>query len=109
MKSTSIIITALASALHCQAFQLQVSNERYLSSQITALQMTATTGSFDEKPTHFLMEEFTIHSGEIVNPYETLRVSRKAERTEIRQAYIRLSKRYHPDKVRHSTILPGRW
>ena len=43
------------------------------------------------------------------NPYKILNVSRRAERKEIRDAYRKLSKRYHPDIVRHSKVLPGKW
>jgi len=53
------------------------------------------------------MKEFTTASGEIVNPYKILKVSRKAEHQEIRKAYRALSKKFHPDIVRHSKYLPG--
>jgi len=56
---------------------------------------------------NFLMKQFTTSSGEIVNPYKILKVPRKAERKEIREAYRSLSKKFHPDIVRHSKYLPG--
>jgi len=73
--------------------------------------MTATSRDFpkEEDSKNFLLEEFSIHTGEIVNPYRTLKVSRDANRSDIRKAYIGLSKRYHPDGVRHREILPGKW
>lgn len=59
-----------------------------------------------------LMDEFSTADGEIVNPYKVLKVSRTANRQEIRQAYLRLSKKYHPDAVaqtiKDSGILPGK-
>jgi hypothetical protein len=59
-----------------------------------------------------LMDEFSTADGEIVNPYKILKVSRTADRQEIRQAYLRLSKKYHPDAVaqtiKNSGILPGK-
>jgi hypothetical protein len=58
---------------------------------------------------HFLLKKFSTASGEVLNPYQVLQVSRNAERKEVRAAYIRLSKRYHPDGVRHRDILPGSW
>lgn len=71
--------------------------------------MTDTARSYrEEKPNHFLLEEFCIHTGEIVDPYQTLKVPRDAERSEIRKAYIALSRRYHPDGLRHRDILPGK-
>lgn len=77
---------------------------------VTGARMTATARAYrDEKPSHFLLEEFCTHSGEVVNPYAVLKVSRDAERSEIRHAYITLSRRYHPDGVRHRDILPGKW
>lgn len=58
---------------------------------------------------HFLLKKFSTASGEVINPYQVLQVSRNAERKEVRAAYIKLSKRYHPDGVRHRDILPGSW
>lgn len=59
-----------------------------------------------------LMDEFSTADGERVNPYKVLKVSRTANRQEIRQAYLRLSKKYHPDAVaqtiKDSGILPGK-
>ena len=60
---------------------------------------------------HFLLQEFSIASGEVINPYEILKVSRKATREEIRASYIKQSRRYHPDAYRNgkgnNNILPG--
>lgn len=53
------------------------------------------------------MKDFTTASGEIVNPYKILKVPRTAEHKEIRKAYRALSKKFHPDIVRHSKYLPG--
>ena len=58
---------------------------------------------------HFLLQEFRTHSGEVLNPYLVLKVSRTATITEIKDAYRALSKRYHPDIMRHKDILPGSW
>ena len=55
------------------------------------------------------MDEFRLHNGEVLNPYRVLKVDRKAERPEIRQRYLELSRRYHPDAARHRDILPGSW
>eukprot|EP00536_Pseudo-nitzschia_multiseries_P004458 jgi/Psemu1/188117/e_gw1.74.17.1 len=64
------------------------------------------SGKTDE--TSFLMKPFSTASGEIVNPYRVLKVPRSAERKEIREAYRKLSKHYHPDIVRHKEVLPGK-
>jgi DnaJ-class molecular chaperone len=53
------------------------------------------------------LQEFSTASGEVINPYKVLKVSRKATRQEIRQSYVTLSKRYHCDAVRHRSLLPG--
>lgn len=58
---------------------------------------------------HFLMQEFCLHSGEVLNPYETLQVPRTAVRSDIRQAYISKSKIFHPDQVRHASRFPEQW
>lgn len=42
------------------------------------------------------MQDYRIASGEVINPYEVLKVSRTATATEVRQSYISLSRRYHP-------------
>ena len=55
----------------------------------------------------FLLQEFSVASGEVINPYEVLKVSRKATREEIRASYLTQSRRYHPDGHRHRKILPG--
>jgi DnaJ-class molecular chaperone len=55
----------------------------------------------------FLLQEFSIASGEVINPYDILKVSRKATREQVRDSYIALSRRYHPDGYRHRKILPG--
>ncbi|KAL7568673.1 hypothetical protein ACA910_021672 [Epithemia clementina (nom. ined.)] len=46
-------------------------------------------------------------TGEIIDPYKVLKVNRKADRQEIKQAYRALSRRYHPDVMIHRDILPG--
>lgn len=65
----------------------------------------------ESSDSHFLLQEFSIASGEIINPYDILKVSRKATRDEIRASYIKQSRRYHPDAYRNgkgnNNILPG--
>ena len=56
---------------------------------------------------NFLLQDFKTASGEILNPYETLKLKRTATLHEIKQAYYTLSRRYHPDGMRHRDILPG--
>lgn len=60
------------------------------------------------KNVDFLLKEFKTASGEIIDPYEILKVPRKAPKTEVRQAYIGLSRKYHPDGMRNRRILPGK-
>lgn len=55
------------------------------------------------------LDEFRLFNGELVDPYDVLKVTKRAERQEIRRKYISLSKRYHPDAFMHRDILPGRW
>lgn len=54
-----------------------------------------------------MLKHFASASGEILNPYQVLDVPREADRKEIRQAYMKLSRKYHPDGLRHRSILPG--
>lgn len=57
---------------------------------------------------HFLLKQYATATGEIVNPYQILKVPRDAEKRVIRDAYRKLSKQYHPDRVRFREILPGK-
>ena len=65
----------------------------------------------DGDDSNFLLQEFSIASGEIINPYDVLKLPRKATRDEVRASYIKQSRRYHPDAFRNgkgnNNILPG--
>ena len=65
--------------------------------------------AYEQPSTNRLLDDFRTADGEVVNPYRVLKVGRKAERKEIRRSYRKLCKKYHPDGVRFSEILPGRW
>mmetsp|Transcript_38930 Transcript_38930/g.58480 ORF Transcript_38930/g.58480 Transcript_38930/m.58480 type:complete len:192 (-) Transcript_38930:665-1240(-) len=56
----------------------------------------------------YLLENFKTASGEVLNPYRVLKVSRSADRIEIKKAYRSLSRKYHPDGARFREILPGK-
>ena len=58
---------------------------------------------------NLLLQEFRLHTGEILNPYAVLKVPRDAELSQIKVSYRKLSRRYHPDIMRHKDILPGSW
>jgi molecular chaperone DnaJ len=53
------------------------------------------------------LQEFRTHTGEVLNPYKVLNVPRTATTAEIRESYVKQSRRYHPDAVRQKDILPG--
>lgn len=55
----------------------------------------------------FLLKEFLFYNGEVLDPYQTLKVPRQADARAIKQAYRRQSRLYHPDAARHRDILPG--
>ena len=55
------------------------------------------------------LDDFKTYKGEIVNPYHILKVSKHAEKQEIKKAYWQLCKKYHPDNARQRSILPGKW
>jgi DnaJ-class molecular chaperone len=59
------------------------------------------------KKDSFLLDDFRLSNGDLLDPYKTLKVPRTAPRSEIKKSYYTLSRRYHPDGVRHRTILPG--
>merc|ERR1719469_1582678 len=54
-----------------------------------------------------LLNDFKTSKGEVLNPYRILKVSRTFDKTEVKQAYRKLSKKFHPDMVRNSDIFPG--
>lgn len=59
----------------------------------------------DEEKVGFLLRDFVLYNGELCDPYATLKVSRRATDGEIKAAYRRLSRRYHPDMVRQQQRL----
>jgi DnaJ-class molecular chaperone len=75
----------------------------------TAIRSTVDAKDFDNHKSHYLLQEYCIASGEVINPYKILKVSRKATRDEIRASYVKQSRRYHPDGFRNkrNAILPG--
>lgn len=65
----------------------------------------------DDDDVSFLLKDFSLYNGEVVDPYQVLKVSRRANTHDIKQAYRRLSRQYHPDAIRNlnepTSILPG--
>ena len=55
----------------------------------------------------YLLKEFQFHDGQVLDPYQILKVSRTADRTDIREAYRTQSRLYHPDARLYKDILPG--
>jgi len=80
------------------------------SSLSTQLYVEAeSSSSSSSSSSNFLMAEFKDYKGDLLDPYQVLKLHRSADRKEIRQKYINLSRRYHPDVVMHKDILPGSW
>lgn len=109
---TSIVVTPPKS-LGSQNEQVKAFQAGYTNKQASTAS-TSRLFSFarredNGKSENFLMDQFKTADGEIINPYRVLKVSRNAERKEIRESYRSLSKKYHPDGVRYREILPGRW
>ena len=113
MKLTLCMALVISALLKCESFVLPSSLSRHVERKtIVGFRKASTARAFrEEKPPHFLLDEFTTYSGEIIDPYKTLKLSRDADRSEVRRAYITLSKRYHVDAIRHDErgILPGKW
>ena len=115
--NSSVVALSLliATVSVCQAFQQRqpVSFDSRPTCQsskgLGQLGSTAARTLKDDESSNRLLEEFRTASGEIINPYQVLRVDREAQRTEIRESYRTLSRKYHPDGHRHKTILPGNW
>lgn len=76
------------------------------SSSKQASSSSSTNNNNNEKAS-FWLKDFSIASGEIIDPYAVLKVPRKADGGAIRKSYIEQSRRYHPDGARHRKFLPG--
>lgn len=100
------LLAVLVGARPCEAFVTPRASGCAFPSFVTAsfACRTETTGWND----NFLLREFRIASGEVIQPYDVLKVPRKATRVQVRAAYIKLCRLYHPDASRHRVILPGR-
>ena len=91
-----------------KTFSSSITPTNYDYSQPTLTRLMARAHhNHKEKSSSSLLQEFSIASGEIINPYEILKVPRRAERSQIRSHYIQLSRRFHPDAMRRDGILPG--
>lgn len=97
----------LATTTSVMAFQSPVPSFRKLQQPKSTTAATALFAGAEKAKEHSLLQEFSIATGEVINPYEILKVSRRAERPEVRAQYIELSRRYHPDAMRRDGILPG--
>jgi DnaJ-class molecular chaperone len=113
MRSAICAVTTgiLATSPHTAAFLLPTPWHGHSSKVFPAVQHSdfALSAHRTEKTKpSFLLKDFCVASGEVINPYRILKVPRKATRDEIRAAYVTLSRRYHPDGFRQRThILPG--
>lgn len=63
--------------------------------------------SADDGEVSSLLKDFVLYNGELLDPYQVLKVPKEAERSEIKQAYRKMSRLYHPDIVAFKDILPG--
>ena len=115
------IVATIALSLACVCMPLLIhgftpvlllpspSKDAFRSQTATRLAASQSSRSSKSDSGNFLLDEFKIYNGEVLDPYKVLKVHRSAERQEIRQKYINLSRRYHPDVVMHKDILPGSW
>lgn len=64
------------------------------------------TGDSSDDGQHFLLEDYVMaDTGEVLDPYQVLKVSRTASASVIRDSYLQLSKKYHPNaraRLEHS-------
>ena len=101
----SLVVLVSAMVTHAEAFSSWTGHSSLAHRYSTAM---AASNAADLQG-NSLLQEFTIHSGEVINPYQVLKVSRQADRAEIKRSYRNLSRRYHPDGNMHKRdILPGK-
>eukprot|EP00586_Coscinodiscus_wailesii_P004003 CAMPEP_0172487840 /NCGR_PEP_ID=MMETSP1066-20121228/17086_1 /TAXON_ID=671091 /ORGANISM="Coscinodiscus wailesii, Strain CCMP2513" /LENGTH=387 /DNA_ID=CAMNT_0013254695 /DNA_START=145 /DNA_END=1308 /DNA_ORIENTATION=+ len=84
----------------------QIPNRQRNKCLTTTIPYSSIGGRFDRDRIGTLLDEFRTTRGEVVDPYETLLVSRKADQLEIKRSYRKLVKVYHPDMVKQSSNLP---
>jgi len=60
------------------------------------------------KGSNFWLQDFETATGEVINPYDVLKIKRSAELSDIKKSYRNLSRRYHPDAAMRRDILPGK-
>ena len=95
--STSLSITAGGASSATSLLASRRSNRRDPSSQHQQ----------EEQEVSFLLKDFVMYNGEVLDPYVVLKINRQADTAEIKEAYRRLSRLYHPDVRRYKDILPG--
>uniref|UniRef100_A0A7S3P6E0 J domain-containing protein n=1 Tax=Amphora coffeiformis TaxID=265554 RepID=A0A7S3P6E0_9STRA len=61
----------------------------------------------EQQEVSFLLKDFVMYNGEVLDPYAVLKINRHADTAAIKEAYRRLSRLYHPDARRYKDILPG--
>jgi DnaJ-class molecular chaperone len=103
-----VVVSILLLLAHDAMSLIAIARSGYEPRVFLKTSLSAQAKSKSEKlEDNFLLQEFAVASGEVINPYEVLKVSRKATREEIRASYLTQSRRYHPDGNRHRTMLPG--
>ena len=81
-------------------------NKKTTTTTTTVSKLSAHSAHYQED-VNFLLREFVFYDGQVLDPYKILKVPRQAERRDIKEAYRRQSRLYHPDAARHRDILPG--
>mmetsp|Transcript_46502 Transcript_46502/g.68738 ORF Transcript_46502/g.68738 Transcript_46502/m.68738 type:complete len:265 (+) Transcript_46502:90-884(+) len=95
---------------HCEktrsAVRVFASDDNRLN-QATWVRRKKSNSQIQDAESSRILDDFKFE-GEVIHPYKLLKVSRTAGNVEIKRAYYKMCKKYHPDGVRFRKILPGK-
>lgn len=112
----AVLLVTLAPAVTVAAFVTPARSTSFSGSSTVSTPVVVHTrgdsvvlaaARIQEEIPSYLLEDFMTAQGEVLNPYKVLKVKRDCARQDIKKAYRDLSRRYHPDGMRHRDILPG--
>jgi len=111
MMRSRLVVALILVAMAVPDLAFVIRSSTFVGRSVTSSSSTASAPLHarkdnDETPS-FLLEEFKTATGEVLDPYKVLKIKRTATRQEIKQSYRDMSRRYHPDGMRHRDILPG--
>lgn len=79
----------------------------FLSQRVGATPHFAARAAAAPTDSNYLLKEFEMCDGQVVNPYNVLNVPRTASESDVKRSFYKMSRLYHPDMVNNRDGLPG--